>query len=91
MLLAREARRTARFWQCTRAAAPLLLRGERRSEPSVGAGVGRFVVMLEVLVALLAFIALLVAGAWLLGGVVARFFVRATADFLAAVESERRR
>ncbi len=46
--------------------------------------------MLEVLVALLAFIALLVAGAWIVGDLVARYLVRATADFLDAVESARR-
>lgn len=46
--------------------------------------------MLAVLVALLAFVALLVAGAWVVGDLVARFFVRTTADFLDAVESARR-
>lgn len=47
--------------------------------------------MLEVVVALLAFIALLVAACWVAGDFLARFFVRATADFLDAVESERKR
>ena len=47
--------------------------------------------MLEALVVLLAFIALLVAAAWVAGDFLARFFVRATADFLDAVESARKR
>lgn len=47
--------------------------------------------MLEVLIALLAFIALLVAASWVAGDLVSRFFVRTTADFLDAVESVRKR
>ena len=47
--------------------------------------------MLDVLVALLAFIGLLVAASWVTGDVLARFTVRATADFLDAVESARKR
>lgn len=47
--------------------------------------------MLEVVVVLLAFIALLVAICWVAGDFLARFFVRATADFLDAVESARKR
>lgn len=47
--------------------------------------------MLDVLVVLLAFIALLVAVSWVAGDFLARFFVRATADFLDAVESARKR
>lgn len=46
--------------------------------------------MLEVVVALLAFIALLVAACWVAGDFLARLFVRATADFLDAVESARK-
>ena len=46
--------------------------------------------MLEVLIALLVFIALLVAACWVAGDLVSRFFVRATADFLDAVESARK-
>lgn len=47
--------------------------------------------MLELVVALLAFIALLVAASWVVGDVLARFVVRATADFVDAVELARRR
>ncbi len=47
--------------------------------------------MLEFVVALLAFIALLVAACWVAGDLVSRFFVRAAADFLDAVESARKR
>ena len=47
--------------------------------------------MLEVLVALLALTALLVAACWVAGDLVSRFFVRTTADFLDAVESARKR
>jgi len=45
--------------------------------------------MLEVAVGLLVFSALLVAGAWVLGDLVARYFIRATADLLDAVASAR--
>ena len=47
--------------------------------------------MLGVVVALFAFIVLLVAACWVAGDFLARFFVRATADFLDAVESARKR
>ncbi len=47
--------------------------------------------MLEALVALLAFIALLVAACWVAGDFLARFSVRAAADFMDAVESARKR
>lgn len=47
--------------------------------------------MLEVLVVLLVAIALLVAASRIVGGLLARFLVRVTADFVDAVESARQR
>ncbi|MCY3931389.1 MAG: hypothetical protein OXH70_06710 [Acidobacteria bacterium] len=47
--------------------------------------------MLEAVVGLLVLVVLLGGVSWVVGSFVARFLIRATADFLDAVESERRR